>query len=99
MDYDTFINSAFLIQGRADEFASKTPSERKAVLAAILGLDMYDQYQERARKKLSETRSIIDQSVGAVQQLEREREYLGDPSLELQGLEKHLQDTETQINI
>lgn len=99
MDYDTFINSAFLIQGRADEFASKTPSERKAVLASILGLDMYDQYQERARKKLSEARSIIDQSVGAVQQLEREREDLGDPSLELQGLDKHLQDTETQINI
>ena len=99
MDYDTFINSAFLIQGRADEFASKTPSERKAVLAAILGLDVYDQYQERARKKLSETRSIIDQSVGVVQQLEREREDLGDPSLELQGLEKHLHDTETQINI
>ena len=99
MDYDTFINSAFLIQGRADEFASKTPSERKAVLASILGLDMYDQYKERARKKLSEARSIIDQSVGAVQQLEREREDLGDPSLELQGLDKHLQDTETQINI
>ena len=30
MDYDTFINSAFLIQGRADEFTNKTPpSARK----------------------------------------------------------------------
>ena len=98
MDYDTFINSAFLIQGRADEFASKTPSERKAVLASILGLNMYDEYQERARKKLSEARSIIDQSVGVSQQLEKEREDLGDPSLELQGVEKHLIDTEKQIN-
>ena len=98
MDYDTFINSAFLIQGRADEFASKTPSERKAVLASILGLNMYDEYQERTRKKLSEARSIIDQSVGVSQQLEKEREDLGDPSLELQGVEKHLVDTEKQIN-
>ena len=98
MDYDTFINSAFLIQGRADEFASKTPSERKAVLASILGLNMYDEYQERARKKLSEARSIIDQSVGVYQQLEKEQEDLGDPSLELQGVEKHLIDTEKQIN-
>ena len=98
MDYDTFINSAFLIQGRADEFASKTPSERKAVLASILGLNMYDEYQERARKKLSEAKSIIDQSVGVSQQLEKEREDLGDPSLELQGVEKHLIDTEKQIN-
>ncbi|GIT13937.1 MAG: hypothetical protein CM1200mP35_07570 [Chloroflexota bacterium] len=98
MDYDTFINSAFLIQGRADEFASKTPSERKAVLASILGLNMYDEYQERARKRLSETRSIIDQSVGVSQQLEKDREDLGDPSIELQGVEKHLLDTEKQIN-
>ena len=98
MDYDTFINSAFLIQGRADEFASKTPSERKAVLASILGLNMYDEYQERARKRLSETRSIIDQSVGVSQQLEKDREDLGDPTIELQGVEKHLLDTEKQIN-
>ena len=26
MDYDTFINSAFLVQGRADEFTNKTPA-------------------------------------------------------------------------
>ncbi len=29
LDYDTFVNSAFLRQGRADEFTVKPPSERK----------------------------------------------------------------------
>jgi len=29
IDYDTFINSAFLMQGRADEFVRKTPTQRK----------------------------------------------------------------------
>ena len=38
LDYDTFINSAFLRQGRADEFTVKTPAERKRVLGDILGL-------------------------------------------------------------
>jgi exonuclease SbcC len=39
MDYDTFVNSAFLRQGHADEFTTKRPAERKEVLASILGLD------------------------------------------------------------
>ncbi len=50
IDHDTFINSAFLMQGRADEFVRKTPSQRKEVLAAILGLDQYDALAERARE-------------------------------------------------
>ena len=50
MDYDTFINSAFLLQGRADEFTNKPPGERKEVLAKILELGTYDRLQERARR-------------------------------------------------
>ncbi len=53
LDYDTFINSAFLLQGRADEFTVKTPTERKRVLADILGLDIWDEYEARAREKVS----------------------------------------------
>ena len=36
LDYDTFINSAFLVQGHADEFTKKTPGDRKAILEAAL---------------------------------------------------------------
>jgi len=50
MDYPTFINSAFLRQGHADEFAIKRPVERKQVLADILGLDFYDDLEERAKE-------------------------------------------------
>ncbi len=50
MDYDTFVNSAFLRQGHADEFTTKRPSERKEVLASILGLDYYDQLEGKARE-------------------------------------------------
>lgn len=51
MDYDTFINSAFLVQGRADEFTLRPPAERKRVLAEILGLGLYDVYEERAKER------------------------------------------------
>ena len=49
MDYDTFINSAFLVQGRADEFTLKTADKRKEVLAEILDLAYYDAIADRAR--------------------------------------------------
>jgi exonuclease SbcC len=49
MDYETFINSAFLKQGRADEFTIKRPAERKEVLANILGLSFYDRLEEQAK--------------------------------------------------
>jgi exonuclease SbcC len=51
MDYDTFINSAFLVQGRADEFTVKPPNQRKQILADILGLSIYDDYESRAKER------------------------------------------------
>ncbi len=51
MDYETFINSAFLLQGRADEFARKTPGDRKRILGEILGLSIYDRLVEKARAR------------------------------------------------
>ncbi len=49
LDYDTFINSAYLRQGRADEFMIKRPNERKEILAELLKLNQYDQLEERAK--------------------------------------------------
>jgi exonuclease SbcC len=59
MDYDTFINSAFLLQGRADEFTVKPPAERKRILADILGLAYYDALEQKARERLrAEERTV-----------------------------------------
>ena len=49
MDYPTFINSAFLRQGHADEFTIKRPAERKEVLGDILGLSFYDELEGQAK--------------------------------------------------
>ncbi len=62
MDYETFINSAFLRQGNADEFTRKQPSKRKEVLASILRLSLYDELEthakELAREKEAEGKSL-----------------------------------------
>ena len=54
MDYDTFVNSAFIVQGRADEFTQKNARQRKEVLGRILGLERYDQLQGMARDRYQE---------------------------------------------
>lgn len=51
IDFDTFINSAFLRQGQANEFSKKTPKERKQILTNILGLAQYDLLNKRALDK------------------------------------------------
>ena len=52
MSYTTFTNSAFILQGRADAFTTRTPAERKQVLSDILELGEYDRLQERARDEV-----------------------------------------------
>lgn len=36
MNYDVFTNASFLLQGKADEFTTKTPDKRKEILAETL---------------------------------------------------------------
>ena len=49
MDYETFVNTAFLLQGRADMFTAATPSKRKQLLAEVLDLGYYESLAVRAR--------------------------------------------------
>ncbi len=52
MDYRTFTASSLVLQGQADAFtANMTDQERKEALGRILGLDLWDRMQERAREK------------------------------------------------
>ncbi len=74
MDYDTFINSAFLLQGRADEFTTKPPAERKRILGDILGLSLYDQYEERAKERAKAREIEAEQISAQIREMERELE-------------------------
>ncbi len=60
LDYETFINSAYLRQGRADEFMLKRPSERKEILTDLLKLDQYDDLAERAKDQARQLKGQIE---------------------------------------
>lgn len=62
LDYETFINASFFLQGKADQFTQKKASERKAVLSTILGLEIWDTYKERTAEK----RKAIENEVNSI---------------------------------
>ena len=79
LDYDTFINTAFLRQGDADRFTTSRPAERKATLAEVLDLSYYDRLEERARARSRAMREDIvgldtEISIGR-QEIDRRPEY------------------------
>ena len=39
LDYETFVNASFFLQGKADQFTQQRSGDRKRILASILGLD------------------------------------------------------------
>jgi len=53
LTYETFINSAYLKQGRADEFTLKPPAQRKAVLSDILNLGIWQDYEAQAKERVA----------------------------------------------
>jgi DNA repair protein SbcC/Rad50 len=62
LDYDTFINASFFLQGKADLFAQQRPNERKRILSNILGLEIWDDYKERTtirRKQFEENQAVL----------------------------------------
>jgi DNA repair protein SbcC/Rad50 len=59
IDYRTFINSAFILQGRIDEFSRKSARERKEILSEILSLSHYDELANLAKSHLKEINNIM----------------------------------------
>jgi exonuclease SbcC len=63
LDYDTFVNASFFLQGKADQFTQQNPGRRKEVLSNILGLEMWEQYKNRS----AERRKLIERDVDTIQ--------------------------------
>lgn len=95
LDYDTFVNSAYLRQGRADEFMLRRPNERKQILADLLKLDRYEELSEKAKEASKEFKGQSEQLELNLQPLQRELEKREEILREGESLEsqlKHLHD-------
>jgi exonuclease SbcC len=79
MDYETFINTSFFLQGKADQFAQQSAGKRKEILSSILNLEIWESYRDatamRNRKEAGEIAAIdawlIEIEAELVQESER----------------------------
>jgi DNA repair protein SbcC/Rad50 len=72
LDYETFVNAAFFLQGKADQFAQQTASKRKDVLSSILGLEMWEIYKGRVSERRRELEDDIRSIDGRVAEIDAE---------------------------
>ena len=90
MDYNTFVNTAFLLQGRSDEFTRKNPADRKTVLSSVLGLELYDIWQSAARNQRDQCQDNVTHTDGALSQCKSARDAIPDSTDELAMVAKRL---------
>lgn len=85
LDYDTFINSAYLRQGRADEFMLRRPSERKQILADLLKLNQYEELADQAKDLSRQFKGQAEQLEQSLQTIKQQLEQR-DATVEQQSL-------------
>jgi len=78
IDYETFINSTFLLQGRSDEFTKKKPGERKEILGKILALGRYEAMAAKAGQRWSRLRERASSLEAEVERLDAALEPVGE---------------------
>ncbi len=59
MDYDTFINTCFFLQGKADQFAQQPAGKRKEILSSILNLEKWEEYRLAAASQRRQVENEI----------------------------------------
>ena len=72
LDYETFVNASFFLQGKADEFTQQNATKRKEVLSNILGLEIWDEYKNRTAEKRKVIEREVDEIDGRVAEIDAE---------------------------
>jgi exonuclease SbcC len=90
LDYDTFVNVSFFLQGRADQFAQQPPTRRKEILGNILGLEAWDVYRERAAVRRKDVERELDLVDGRLAEIDAELAEEEPRKLHLSELESQL---------
>ena len=98
LDYETFVHSAFLQQGRADAFTLKTAAERKRVLSDILGLERWTQYENESKQRLTALNSQIEILRRDISRIDEETEREPQLRTELDKLTNALQAAQAQLD-
>src|SRR5512145_3383009 len=72
LDFDTFVNASFFLQGKADQFTQQNATRRKEVLSNILGLEMWEEYKNKTAEKRKSLERDVDEIDGRIREIDAE---------------------------
>ena len=90
LDYETFINAAFFLQGKADQFAQQPSGKRKEILGNILGLELWETFRDRTNERRKVVERELASKDGQLQEIELELTEESDRKSRLKELEEQL---------
>ncbi len=90
MDYETFVNSAFILQGRADMFTTSGAARRKEVLGEVLDLSWYDRLADKARGESREQERATERFQTEIAGIDRELARKEEHEARLSGIQSEL---------
>ena len=91
MDYDTFTNASFFLQGKADQFTQLSPGQRKEILSNILGLEIWETYREITKEHRRNMEFDLSRIEIALEEIETEISREEQVRIQLKTLENELQ--------
>jgi len=62
LNYETFVNASFFLQGKADQFTQQNAGDRKRILSSILGLEAWEVYRQGA----AERRKVVEAEITSI---------------------------------
>lgn len=83
LDYDTFVNASFFLQGKADMFAVQPAGKRKEILSSILGLGVWDTYRAETAKRRREAQKDLEVQQSIIGEINSE---LDEEDIRVEGL-------------
>jgi DNA repair protein SbcC/Rad50 len=91
LDYETFINASFFLQGKADQFTQQRPGDRKRILAGILGLEIWEEYRKTAAEERKQVEIQVASLDGILKDIDTELDEEEERREQLARLEAELE--------
>ncbi|HWQ83138.1 MAG TPA: SMC family ATPase, partial [Anaerolineales bacterium] len=91
LDYETFVNASFFLQGKADQFTQQRPGDRKRILSSILGLDIWEQYRLQAVERRKHVEAEISIQSGRLDEISAELAEEANRRAQLKAMETNLE--------
>ncbi len=99
LDYETFVNASFFLQGKADSFATQRPAERKKILASVLELDQWEVYHEFAKTRIREAKAELDAHERKLAEIQAELDQEALKRAEYQAADQELKAASAEVEL